>query len=119
MRVLSRREMGAMETAWTFLERVGGMYGADKDGKERTVDGVRVGGNRLPASVVRLTDRLGGLRALNAKFNGMTKTTAFDDFVRWMLKGRRQPRDYWAEGSLTYEHESKDYVEIVYEEETA
>jgi len=107
--------MDAMETAWTFLERVGGMYGADKDGKERTVDGVRVGGNRLPASVVRLTDRLGGLRALNAKFNGMTRMKEFDNFVRWMLDGKRQPKDYWAEGSLTYGYDECDHVEIVYE----
>ena len=123
MRILTKREIEAFESAWLFMERVGGLYASNGEA-ERDVERVVVmrkdgSTESLPPKVIAMVKRLGGLRATNALFNGMTKKTHFEKFINALMSRREQPRDYWADGTLFYDdggHATKNGVEIVYEE---
>ncbi len=123
MRVLTRREREAFEAAWIFMERVGGMY--ESNGEEaRTVDRVMVrrkdsSVESLPPKVKAVVWRMGGLRAVNAFFNGLRKERNFKIFVDSIMRCKGQPRDYWADGTLFYDRYGQHgpkAVEVVYEE---
>jgi len=122
MRVLTKLEREAFETAWMFMERVGGMCPANGE-PERWVGDIVVlnsSGNKssLPAKVIEMVGRLGGLRKTNAYFNGMAKEKYFDKFVERMMSRREQPRDYFVEGTLYYD-DRIDHTPgiVVYDEE--
>ncbi len=113
MRVLTKAEREAFETAWIFMERVGGMYVPNGEPK-RWVGNIVVldiYGNTspLPPKVVEMVGRLGGLRKTNAYFNGMTKEKYFDKFVERLMSRKEQPRDYFAKGTLYYD-DRKEYT---------
>lgn len=125
MRVLTKREKEAFEAAWIFMERVGGLYARNGE-PERYVENVVVLGkggavDSLPPKVKAAVYRMGGLNAVNAYFNGMTKAKNFDKFVSALMRRREQPREYWADGTLHYDEHGQfapQAVEIVYEERT-
>ena len=116
MRKLTRREIEAFETAWTFMERVGGCCARNGE-PERSPCDLRVNGDPLPEKVIALVHRAGGLKKVNALFNGMTKGRNFGKFMQWIMERREQPRDYWAKGAINYEPVRMEGTEIVYEEE--
>ncbi len=117
MRVLTKAEREAFEAAWMFMERVGGMY-APKGEPERWVGNIVVRDkwgktSPLPGKVVEMVGRLGGLRKTNAYFNGMTKEKYFDKFIERLMSRREQPRDYFAKGTLFYDHEKEHTPEVI------
>ena len=119
MRVLTTREKEAFETAWTFMERVGGLC-ARKGEDERFVENIVLIGKSgstsdLPSKVKAAIYKMGGLRAVNAFFNGVRKQKNFPKFVKALMKKREQPRDYWSDGTLYYDAVGKHspHIEIV------
>ncbi|WP_456390290.1 hypothetical protein [Hydrogenimonas sp.] len=120
--MLTKFEREAFETAWMFMERVGGMYPANGEPERWAGDIVvhdRWGkASPLPPKVVEMVGRLGGLRKTNAYFNGMTKEKYFDKFIERMMSRREQPRDYFVEGTLYFDDRREHTPEIVvYDEE--
>ena len=109
MRVLTSREKDAFETAWMFMERVGGMCERNGEDERLACNLIIIRKDNttssLPSKVKAAIFKMGGLRAVNEFFNGMRKEENFPKFVSAIMLKREQPRDYWAEGTLYYDSE--------------
>lgn len=116
MKTLNFKDMAKFESAFEFIDRVGGLYCEQRNGLSINPFDILINGKDLPNKLKAFifSEYNGNLRLLNDDFNETNKNITMPKLIKYCYDNKVQPFELWDIGTLEIKPDSVA-VEISFE----